>query len=93
MGLGVLVVFAVIVALIGVVWWLESAPPDDPWMLKNSHRLAHHYSKGMGPGSVDHALQESAAEKRDARDERLSAVRKQHTDPPRHPVSLVKMSR
>ena len=84
-GLGVAVV------LCGIVWWRESTPPDDPWMLENSYRLAHHYSEGMGPGSVDHARQESAAAKRDVRDERLSAVRKHHTDPMR-PVSLVRMS-
>lgn len=68
----------VVVALFGVVWWLESVPPDDPWMLEHGHRLAHHYGAGMGPGSADHALQEAAARKAAERDARIAAIRLEH---------------
>jgi hypothetical protein len=81
MGLGVLVVFVVVVALIGVIWWLESVPPDDPWMLENQHRLSHHYADGMGPGSVDHRLQEAAAKKSAERDVQLNSIWLAHTTP------------
>lgn len=85
---GLLALFAVLVA---VVWWLAIAgqflgegdpvPPDDPWMLAHGHRLAHHYVEGMGPGSADHALQEAAIRKQDARDARLAAIHLEHTEP------------
>jgi hypothetical protein len=74
MGLSMLMVFVVVVALIGVVWWLESVPPDDPWMLENQHRLSHHYADGMGPGSVDHKLQEEASKKSIERDVQLNSI-------------------
>lgn len=85
-------VLALFAVLVGIVWWLDPVPPDDvfqqafstgdpddPWMLKHGHRLAHHYGEGMGPGSADHALQEAANEKRDARDARLAAIHLEHT--------------
>jgi hypothetical protein len=85
------VVLALFAVLVAVVWWIAMAgqflgegdpvPPDDPWMLEHGYRLAHHYREGMGPGSVDHALQEAAIEKRDARDTRLAAIHLEHTEP------------
>ena len=87
-------VLALFAVLVGVVWWLDPVPPDDvfqqafstgdpddPWMLKYGHRLAHHYGEGMGPGSADHALQEAALRKQDARDARLAAIHLEHTEP------------
>ena len=75
---GLLVLLAVLVA---VVWWLDPVPPDDPWMLEHGYRLAHHYREGMEPGSADHALQEAAIRKQDARDARLAAIHLEHTEP------------
>ena len=78
-----LIAVVVVALVLLLAWWSHRLPPDDPWMLEHGHRLAHHHLTGMEPGSVDHAQQETAADQRDRRDARLSAVRLAHTDGPR----------
>ena len=79
-----------VVVLFGLwrVCTADPTPPDDPWMLANRHKLAHHFSDKFDNTAYDATKQDAAAKKRTQRDAQLSAVRKRHTDPPAVPVII-----
>lgn len=54
-------------------------PPDDPWMMDNSHTLTHHYRAGLGEPH-DQPLAERSLAKSIKRDSDISRIRALHTD-------------